>query len=110
MRRYSGQNPGISSKEGSTLRLAAFLAALAALTLTGCRNAPVVVLEAEPVRIEVPVIVQCVKEVPVKPGWSFEVNATQASPLTIQVDALLDEREQRAEYESILEAVIQGCK
>jgi hypothetical protein len=78
------------------------------LALTACAASPKV--EQEPTRVEIPVIVPCVKNVPIKPEWSFEVGASKNSPLAVQVDALLDEREQRAEYEAGLEAVITGCK
>lgn len=77
------------------------------LALAGCTSIKV---SPEPVRVEIPVFVKCVKDEPVKPAWSFETRATKASPLSVQVNTLLDEREQRAEYEAQLEAVIAGCK
>lgn len=77
---------------------------IAAMLLTGCTSAP-----RAPVRVEVPVILPCVGEVPRRPAYEFDKLPAAATDGEIVLASARDwARGQR--YEMELEAVIFGCK
>jgi len=70
------------------------------LVLAGCGSAPL--------RVEVPVFTQCVKEVPQRPVYEFDQLAPAATDGEI-VLALARDWPRGRKYEVELEAVIAGC-
>ncbi|PHV13722.1 hypothetical protein CSQ90_27140 [Janthinobacterium sp. BJB303] len=74
-----------------------------AVLLTGCASAP-----PAPVRVEVPVIVPCISEVPEPPAYEFDKLATTATDGEI-ILALARDWSRGRKYEADLEAVLAGC-
>ena len=74
-----------------------------AVLLAGCASAP-----PAPVRVEVPVMVPCIGEVPERPAYEFEKLPSTATDGEI-VLALARDWPRGRKYEGELEAVIAGC-
>ena len=74
-----------------------------AVLLAGCASAP-----PAPVRVEVPVMVPCIGEVPERPAYEFEKLPSTATDGEI-VLALARDWPRGRKYEVELEAVIAGC-
>lgn len=72
--------------------------------LAGCANAP-----SAPVRVEVPVMVPCVGEVPARPAYEFDRLLATATDGEI-VLALARDWARGQIYEGRLTAVIEGCR
>ena len=75
-----------------------------AVLLAGCATAP-----AAPVRVEVPVMVPCVGEVPQRPDYEFDKLPTTATDGEI-ILALARDWIPGRKYEGKLEAIIAGCR
>lgn len=73
------------------------------LLLAGCASAP-----PAPVRVEVPVMVPCVGEVPQRPAYEFDKLPAAATDGEIILALARDWVRGRA-YDGVLEAVIAGC-
>jgi len=73
------------------------------LLLAGCASAP-----PAPLRVEVPVMISCVGEVPTRPVYEFSALAPTATDGDIVLALARDWPRGRA-YELKLEAAIAGC-
>jgi len=73
------------------------------LLLAGCASTP-----PAPVRVEVPVMVPCIREVPARPDYEFDKLALAAKDGEI-ILALARDWVRGRKYEGELEAVIEGC-
>ena len=74
------------------------------MLLTGCTSAP-----PAPVRVEVPVMMPCIGEVPQRPAYEFDKLPVTATDGEI-VLALARDWTRSQGYETQLEAVIFGCR
>jgi len=74
------------------------------LLLAGCTTAP-----PSPVRVEVPVMVSCIGEVPPRPAYEFDKLAKTAADGEI-ILALARDWLRGRKYEGELSAVIAGCR
>ncbi len=74
------------------------------MLLAGCSTAP-----PAPVRIEVPVIVPCIGEVPVRPAYEFDKLPSPATDGEI-VLALARDWLVGRKYQTQLEAIVTGCE
>ncbi len=74
------------------------------LALVGCTTAPLA-----PVRVEVPVMVPCIGEVPQRPAYEFDKLPSTATDGEI-ILALARDWVRGRNYEGELEAVIAGCR
>lgn len=79
-------------------------AALPLLLLAGCATAP-----ALPERVEVPVPVPCVAEVPARPDLVTDAQLRAMTDYQI-ILALARDRLQRRQYEAELEAALSACR
>lgn len=79
------------------------LAFLCATLLAGCSTAP-----PAPVRVEVPVMVPCIGEVPPRPDYEFDKLPATAMSGEIILALGRDWPRGRA-YEASLEAILNGC-
>lgn len=75
----------------------------ACLLLAGCASAP-----PAPVRVEVPVMVPCIGEVPQRPAYEFDKLPLTATDGEI-ILALARDWPRGQKYEGELQAVIAGC-
>lgn len=75
-----------------------------ATLLAGCASAP-----PAPVRIEVPVMVQCIGEVPPRPAYEFDKLPSTATDGEI-ILALARDWPRGRKYEAELKAVVAGCR
>lgn len=75
-----------------------------AMALTGCASTAPVVTE-----VKVPVRVECIKEVPVRPTYETEALQKEATDGQ-KVLALVRDWARSRRYEGSLEAVVEGCK
>ncbi|MGK5024579.1 hypothetical protein [Janthinobacterium sp. RB2R34] len=71
--------------------------------LTGCASAP-----QTPVRVEVPVLVPCIGEVPQRPVYEFDKLPSTATDGEIVLALARDWARSRT-YEQTLQATISGC-
>lgn len=71
--------------------------------LAGCSSAP-----PAPVRVEVPVMVPCIGEMPQRPAYEFDKLSVPATDGEIVLALARDWARGRG-YEYVLEAVIVGC-
>lgn len=71
--------------------------------LAGCSSVPVTT------EVKIPVRVECVKEVPVRPSYETESLPKEASDGQ-KVLALVRDWVRSRKYEGSLEAVVEGCK
>ena len=74
------------------------------LVLAGCGSAP-----PAPIRVEVPVMVPCVGEVPPRPAYEFDKLPSTATDGEIVLALARDWLRGRT-YEAQLEAVVAGCR
>ena len=74
-----------------------------AVLLAGCASAP-----PAPVRVEVPVMVPCIGEVPPRPAYDFDKLSATATDGEI-ILALARDRPRGRTYEGELEAVVARC-
>jgi len=74
-----------------------------AVLLAGCANVP-----PAPVRVEVPVMVPCVGEVPAHPAYDFDKLPVTATDGEVILALARDWLRGRA-HEAALEAIIAGC-
>ncbi len=74
------------------------------LALAGCTTAPLA-----PVRVEVPVMVPCVGEVPPRPAYEFDKLTLTATDGEI-ILALARDWPRGRKYEGVIEALIEGCR
>jgi hypothetical protein len=72
--------------------------------LTGCATKPPITE-----RVNVPVIVPCVREVPARPAFEFERLTVEASD-GAKVLALARDLPRHLKYEGDLVAVVDGCR
>lgn len=77
---------------------------LLVLVLTGCGSAPLALQ-----RVEVPIFIPCVKEVPQRPVYEFDQLAPAATDGEI-ILALAKDWPRGRKYESEIEAVVAGCR
>ena len=75
-----------------------------AVLLAGCASAP-----PAPVRVDVPVMVPCIGEVPQRPVYEFDKLQPAATDGEI-ILALARDWSRGRKYEGELEAVIKGCR
>lgn len=75
-----------------------------ATMLAGCTTAP-----PAPVRVEVPVMVSCIGEVPARPDYASEKLPASATDGEIVLALAQDWLRGRA-YEAAIEAKIEGCR
>lgn len=80
------------------------LLVLVALALTGCASTAPVVTE-----VKVPVRVECIKEVPVRPTYETEALQKEATDGQ-KILALVRDWARSRKYEGSLEAAVEGCK
>lgn len=80
-----------------------YLAISLAVLLAGCASAP-----PAPVRVEVPVMVPCVGEVPARPAYEFDKLSASATDGEI-ILALARDWARGRKYERDLEVAIAGC-
>lgn len=80
------------------------LTLLALAALTGCASTAPVVTE-----VKVPVRVECIREVPVRPTYETEALQKEATDGQ-KVLALVRDWARSRKYEGSLEAVVEGCK
>lgn len=105
MRRCSNQAKQAGAPHGCSFLGAGRAAGIiAAMLLAGCGTAP-----PAPVRFEVPVMVPCVGEVPVRPVYEFDKLPATATDGDI-ILALARDWSRGRLYEGGLEAVIAGCR
>lgn len=78
--------------------------AILAMLLAGCATVP-----PAPVRVEVPVMVPCVGELPARPAYGFDQLPASATDGDI-ILALARDWTRGRKYEEGLEAVIAGCR
>jgi hypothetical protein len=78
--------------------------ALVLVACSGCSLTPTM-----PTRIEIPVAVSCVKELPAKPALrtAAELSAMDEFKLPI---ALYEDRLARMQYQALLEAALEACR
>lgn len=76
----------------------------ACLLLAGCTTAP-----AAPVRVEVPVMVPCIGQVPPRPTYEFDKLPATATDGEI-ILALARDWLRGRPYEEALLAIVEGCK
>jgi hypothetical protein len=81
---------------------------LAAILLTGCTQTRTEYVH-QPVKVKVPVPIDCVDEVAGPPEYATEALLAGASDAEV-VRALLLERNQRAATEGRLRALLEGCQ
>lgn len=79
-------------------------AALPLLLLAGCASTP-----ALPERVEVPVPVPCVAQVPARPEFVTDAQLRAMGDYAL-ILSLAKDRLQRRQYEAEVEAVIAACK
>ena len=80
------------------------LTLLALVALTGCASTAPVVTE-----VKVPVRVECIKEVPVRPTYETEALQKEATDGQ-KILALVRDWARSRKYEGSLEAAVEGCK
>ena len=104
MRRCSNQAKQAGAPHGCSFWGAGRAAGIiSALLLAGCSTAP-----PAPVRVEVPVMVPCIGEVPVLPVYEFDQLPTSATDGGI-ILALARDWTRGRKYEGELMAIIEGC-
>ena len=91
MRRRIGNLPKLASLTSAAM-------------LIGCASAP-----SAPVRVEVPVMVPCIGEVPARPAYEFDKLPATATDGEI-ILALARDWSRGRKYEGVLEAVVAGCR
>ena len=74
------------------------------LALAGCASAP-----PAPVRVEVPVMVPCIRAVPARPAYEFDKLTATATDGEI-ILALARDWSRGRKYEGELAATIEGCR
>jgi len=74
------------------------------LALAGCTSTP-----PTPVRVEVPLMVPCIGEVPERPAFEFDKLSASATDGEFVLALARDWPRGRA-YERVLKAVIEGCR
>ncbi|OBV39784.1 hypothetical protein [Janthinobacterium psychrotolerans] len=77
---------------------------ISTVLLTGCASAP-----SAPVRVEVPVMVPCIGELPPRPAYEFDKLPATATDGEI-ILALARDWSRGRIYEVVLEAAITGCR
>lgn len=80
------------------------LTLLALAALTGCASTAPVVTE-----VKVPVRVECIREVPVRPTYETEALQKEATDGQ-KILALVRDWARSRKYEGSLEAAVEGCK
>ena len=105
MRRCLNQAKQAGAPHGCSFRRAGRAAGIiAAMLLAGCTTAPLA-----PVRVEVPVIVPCIGQVPLRPIYEFDQLSATATDGEIILALARDWLRGRG-YEGELEAVIARCR
>lgn len=101
--RPAGAQEQSATPHGCSLLPGRLTVIFGALALVGCASAP-----PAPVRVDMPVIVPCVGEVPPRPAYEFDRLPATATDGEI-VLALARDWTRGRKYDAELEAVIAGC-
>jgi len=79
---------------------------LLVVLLAGCGAAPLI---KEPIEVKIPVAILCLSEPVAKPSWILDNPDLATQNVFEKALALIQELEQRREYERQLEAVLLAC-